>query len=68
MTEYARDLGNTGPGEVNGELGDCPQHLLCCDGGVDDMKVYNKGEYSKQEVASHHWGETDRARDRLSAG
>lgn len=55
-TEHARDLVYAGPGEVNGELGDCPQHLLRRYDRVGNMGIYNKGESGEQEVASHHWG------------
>lgn len=56
ITKYVRNLVYARPGEVIGELGDCDQHLLRCDSGIGDMGIYNKGEHSEQEVASHHWG------------
>ena len=56
ITEHARDLVYAGPGEVTGELGNCPQHLLRRYGGVGHTEIYNKGENGEQEVASHHWG------------
>lgn len=52
-TVHVRDLVYAGPGEVTGELGDCPQHLLRCYCGVGGMEIYNKGENSEQEVAGH---------------
>jgi len=51
-TEHVRDLVYTGPAEVRGEVGDCHQHFLRCY-GVGGMEIYNEGENSEQEVASH---------------
>lgn len=49
-----RNLGYAGPGEVGGELCNCSQHLLRCDGRADDMEIHKEGENCEQEVASHH--------------
>jgi hypothetical protein len=66
---YARDLAYAGPGEVTGELGDCPQHLLRSYEGVGDMEMYKEGENSEQEVASHHWGgRTEKGVGSISVG
>ena len=67
-TEYVRDLGYTGVGEVCGELGDCCQHLLRCYGGVGGVEIYNKGENSEQEVASHDRGKGRRGQRKLFRG
>lgn len=55
-TEYARDLAYAWPGEILRELGDCSQHRPCRYYGVGEMEMYNKGENSEQEVASHRQG------------
>lgn len=54
VAEHVRDLVYTGPGVVPGEVGHRHQHLLRCDCGGGDMEIYNKGESSEQEAASHH--------------
>lgn len=67
-TKHARDLTYAGPGEVIRKLGDCPKHLLRRYGGVGDAEIYNKGENSKQRVASHHWGGDGQAKGQLFRG
>jgi hypothetical protein len=52
-TKHVRDLVYAGPGEVVGELEGGLQHLVRRYRGVGGMEIYNKGENSEQEVASH---------------
>lgn len=67
-TEHVRDFVYAGPGEVSGELRDRPQHLLRCYRRVGNMEIYNEGENSEQEVASHSQGGDGQSEGKLIRG